>query len=131
MSGIEVIEQVFAERFSPWSITLPAEDVRERRRGKIVAAGWAIWYLFGSNERREYLDYYAAHRMTTDRHVRLYENGEVESLPAINTMRVSSRHPEEDARLEAEHREETRRVSKLLEEKGERRGRWMTEPTWN
>ncbi|MDP9439465.1 MAG: hypothetical protein M3P49_12105, partial [Actinomycetota bacterium] len=57
------IEEGFAERFSHWGIRLPSEAVRERRQGKIVEAGWAIWYLFGSDERGEYLDYYASHRM--------------------------------------------------------------------
>ena len=112
------IERAFARDFSHWGITLPPEQVRERRRGKIVAAGWTIWYLFGSNERGEYLDYYASHRMTNDRHVRIYESGQVESLPTISTMRLISRDPEEDARLEAEHREVQRRVARMLEEKG-------------
>ena len=115
MSNIEI---VFARDFSHWGIMLPTENVRERRRGKIVAAGWAIMYLFGSNERGEYLDYYASHRMTNDRHVRIYESGQVESLPTISTMRLISRDPEEDARLEAEYREEQRRVARILDEKG-------------
>lgn len=84
------IEGRFAEHFAPWDIVLPKEHVQKRRRGKIVVAGWAIWYLFGSDERGEYLDYYAAHRMTSDEHVRIYESGEIESLPAISTMRIAS-----------------------------------------
>lgn len=38
-------------------IPLPPEDVKEKRRGKILAAGWAICYLFGTDEQGEYLDY--------------------------------------------------------------------------
>lgn len=117
-SRLSTIETAFAKDFSHWGITLPPENVRERRRGKIVAAGWAIWYLFGHDERGEYLDYYASHRMTNDRHVRIYESGQVESLPAINSMRLASSDPEEDARLEAEHREEQCKVARILEEKG-------------
>ncbi len=113
-----VMEDVFAGYFSAWGIALPPEDARGRGRGKIVAAGWAIWYLFGSDEGGEYLDYYAAHRMTNDRHVRIRDGGEVEHLPAIVSMRPASRDPEEDARLRAEHRDETRRTARLLEEKG-------------
>jgi hypothetical protein len=115
---MSIIGSTFARDFSHWDITLPPENVHERRRGKIVAAGWAIWYLFDSDERGEYLDYYASHRMTDDRHVRIYETGQVESLPAINTMRFISSDPDEDARLEAEYREEQRRVATILEEKG-------------
>ena len=84
----------------------------------MVEGGWAIWYLFGEDERGEHLDYYASHRMTDDRHVRIYESGEVERLPTINTFRLVSQDPEEDARLEAEYLDKNRRVARMLEEKG-------------
>lgn len=77
-----------------------------------------IWYLFGSDERDEYLDYYASHRLTTDRHVRVYVNGNEEYLPTIQNMRMVSRDPDEDARLEAEYFASNQRVSRMLEEKG-------------
>src|SRR5262249_43812462 len=44
------VKLCFAESFAMWDICLPEEDVVNRRRGKIVKAGWAIWYLFGSDE---------------------------------------------------------------------------------
>ncbi|MGH3088829.1 MAG: hypothetical protein ACRDSJ_16100 [Rubrobacteraceae bacterium] len=112
------MEARFNDAFSNWSIRLPPEDVAARRRGKIVEAGWAIWYLFGSDERGEYLDYYASHRMTEDRHVRIHANGHMEDLPAIAGMRMASQDPEEDARLEAEHLAENQRIAKMLEAKG-------------
>ena len=65
-----------------------------------------------------YLDYYASHRMTDDRHVRLREDGPAEHLPTIHTFLVRSRNPEEDARLEAEYLEHNRRVGRMLREKG-------------
>ena len=89
-----------------------------RRRGKIVEAGWAIWYLFGLDEKGEYLDYYASHRMTSDEHVRIYADGEVEALPTIADFRMASQDPEEDARLEAEYYAENQRVARMLEAKG-------------
>lgn len=112
------IEARFQDTFAPWGITLPPDHVRERRRGKIVEAGWAIWYLFGSDERGEYLDYYASHRMTNDRHIRIREDGAEEHLPTVSTMRITSQDPEEDARLAAEHLDENRRVARMLEGKG-------------
>jgi hypothetical protein len=108
----------FGLAFAAWGITLPPEDVRERRRGKIVEAGWAIWYLFGSDEHGEYLDYYASHRMTDDRHVRIREDGETERLPTISTFLVVTGDRQKDARLEAEYLEHNRRVGQMLEEKG-------------
>jgi hypothetical protein len=115
---MEEIEKRFNDEFSPWGIRLPEEDVTNRWRGEIIEAGWAIWYLFGSDERGEYFDYYASHRMTSDQHVRIYATGESESLPSIQTMRLASQDPEEDARLEAEYFARNQRVSRMLEEKG-------------
>ncbi len=112
------IENRFNDVFLPWDIRLPEEDVTNRRRGKIIEAGWAIWYLFGSDERGEYLDYYASHRMTTDRHTRIYANGDEEYLLTIQSMRMVSRDPEEDARLETEYFARNQKVSRMLEEKG-------------
>jgi hypothetical protein len=79
---VERIEQRFNERFKKWQIRLPPEDIAERRRGMILERGWSIKYLFGRNEKGEYLDVYASHRMTDDTHERVYESGEVEELEA-------------------------------------------------
>lgn len=112
------IESKFNGAFEHWGIQLPPDAVEQRERGKIVRAGWVIWYLFGSDEKGEYLDYYASHRMTDDRHVRIYADGQCEDLPAIAGLRLRSEDPEEDARLEAEYCAENRTVARLLEEKG-------------
>lgn len=112
------IEAYFRDYFKHWNFQLPSEDVRNRRRGKIVEAGWVVWYLFGTDSKGDYLDFYAAHRMTNDRHVRVYEDGSEELLPTIRTgVRVTG-DPEEDARLKAEFYEDNRQVAKILEEKG-------------
>ena len=115
---MEKAEERFRRDFEHWGISLPPEDVGKRRRGKILAAGWAIWYLFGSDERGGYLDYYASHRMTDDRHVRLREDGPAEPLPTVETFRIGSQDPVEDARLEAEYLEHNHRVGRMLKEKG-------------
>ena len=112
------IEDRFSQTFSTWGFRLPPEDVAARRRGKIVKAGWSIWYLFGSDETGDYLDYYASHRMTDDEHVRIRSDGQVESLPTISSIRICSDDPEEDKKLEAAYLAENRRIARLLEEKG-------------
>ena len=112
------IETQFNGSFAKWEIRLPPEGLQRRERGKIVQAGWAIWYLFGSDEHGEYLDYYASHRMTDDCHERIYSDGRVESLPAIDAFVLSSSDPEEAARLKAESRARNREISELLAEKG-------------
>ncbi len=112
------IERQFALAFAHWKIVLPPHDVANRRRGKIVKSGWAIWYLFGSGTKGEYLDYYASHRMTSDEHVRLRETGEREYLPTLSEMHLCSDDPAENKRLEADFYAENQRIARLLEAKG-------------
>ncbi len=108
----------FNRFFETWSIELPKEAVKNRQRGKIVKSGWTIWYLFGTDEAGDYLDYYASHRMTNDRHVRLYANGSSTGLNSYCSIRRVSDDPEEDRRLENEFWERNERVSRELEAKG-------------
>lgn len=113
-----VMESSFNEIFSHWDIRLPREAVEQRGRGKIVQQGWAIWFLFGADEQGEYLDFYSSHRMTDDSHTRIREDGTREALPAIQSFRISSPDPQEDARLQAEYYARNQAVAKMLEEKG-------------
>ena len=112
------IEEQFEQAFSYWRLQLPREAVERRQRGKIVEAGWTIWFLFGSDENGEYLDYYSSHRMTSDSHVRIHEDGRVESLESLWEMRPTSEDPDENARLEDEFWEHNERVARMLQEKG-------------
>lgn len=112
------IEKRFSQAFQVWRIQLPPEAVEKRQRGKIVEAGWTIWFLFGSDDDGEYLDYYSSHRMTNDSHVRIYEDGRVESLESLWELRPTSEDPNENARLEDEFWEHNERVARLLQEKG-------------
>lgn len=116
--GLRRIEERFKQAFSYWRIELPRTAVENRQRGTIVEAGWTIWFLFGSDERGEYLDYYASHRMTNDSHVRIDKDGRVESLESLWELRPTSDDPEENARLEDEFWEHNERVAQLLEAKG-------------
>ena len=108
----------FDEYFGQWDIQLPPDDVTARRAGRIVAAGWWIVYQFGKDDRGEYLDYYAAHRMTSDTHVRLREDGTRESLPALSEWCLTSKDPVENERLRREFVERNREVARMLDEKG-------------
>jgi hypothetical protein len=112
------IAALFNADFARWRIRLPPEDIAQRRRDKIVQAGWAIWYLFGSDADGEYLDYYAAHRMTNDRHARIHSSGKHEWLPAVEEFCLVSEDPIEDARLQAEYYAENQRIMEMLEAKG-------------
>lgn len=115
---MERIVAHFTAEFSYWGITLPPDDVAQRRRGKIIAWGWAIWYLFDRDDEGEYLDYYASHRMTSDRHTRIRTSGTIESLPANSSMIPISEDPRETERIRARAAELDQRATALRKEKG-------------
>ena len=117
-TGIDLIESRFNRDFANWDICLPPEAIASRRAGRIVENGWTIWYAFGSDNGAEYLDYYASHRMTNDRHVRLYIDGRVEGLEAISEMYVTSDDPDEAAQAKADFHARNRDVQRMLDEKG-------------
>ena len=92
---MELIKKEFNKYFSNWNIKLPEEDLDKRCRGFIQDSGWLIQYCFGKERELEYLDFYAAHRMTDDRHHRIYENGEIKDLPSLDSFYLAdSEEPE-------------------------------------
>lgn len=119
---MERIESVFNETFAHWGIRLPPENLRERKRGKINEEGWTIWFLFGEDDDGEYLDYYAMHRMTNDRHVRLHADGRatwLEALPEGLSFAFDPKEgPEAEERARQKYWSESERISRLLDEKG-------------
>jgi hypothetical protein len=82
VSSTDAIEKYFAEYFEQWSISLPPDSVTARSPGHIFEHGWHIGYLWGTENGEEYLEALAQHRMTNDRHFRVFASGRVEELPA-------------------------------------------------
>lgn len=115
---MKFVADTFAKHFAHWKITLSEEDLKDRRSGYIQEAGWLIQYCFGKDETGEYLDYYAAHRMTDDSHVRIYADGSEESHPALSSIYLVSEDPVEAKRLKDEYYARNREVSKMLSLKG-------------
>ena len=110
------IKHQFDSTFSACHITLPEAALQERRPGRIHERGWSIRYLFGRDGRGDYLDYYAAHAMLSDNHVRIYQDGETQSLPALAefVVYVGAGH----LQALAEVREHNSRVGEELRRKG-------------
>jgi len=79
----KILKKQFDNQFIHWNIELPENDLQNRKSGFIKKSGWTIQYCFGKENDMEYLDYYATHRMTNDRHIRIYQNGEEKELPAL------------------------------------------------
>lgn len=98
---MKIIEEQFNARFARHHIVLPPEDIAQRKSGEIVQGGWAIEYLFGADEKGEYLDYYAVHKMHWGAdHCRLYENGERQELPTMRDVHLVTGDPVADAKEE-------------------------------
>jgi len=114
------IPAVFANYFERWQISLPDGAVEKRLSDKIQSSGWTIHYQFGVNDRGEFLDFYASHRMTNDRHMRIYASGETEGLPALWDMLIYpvNATAAQKKQIEHEHNEHNKRVMDELKRKG-------------
>ena len=122
MDGLEQLRQRFNRTFANWRIELPADALSPGVVRLIAQRGWSIWTRLDIDleNGRERLDYYAMHRMTSDRHVRLYADGEEENLPAIAGGYVTPQDATVAEQEEARDRyfAHNQEVEKLLEEKG-------------
>lgn len=107
-----LIKQRFDEKFRPWQIELPADDLAARRRGSIQSHGWTIRYHFGSEQGRDYLEYFASHRMTNDTLNRIYEDGE-EALVGFSQEFYEADNPEAEHACREHNRAFYRRVREL------------------
>ena len=116
--AIEDVVSKFKDYFSRWEITLPSEAVENRDSGMIVQLGWTVFFLFGIEDDVEYLDFYASHRMTNDRHHRFYADGREDWLDSYETGYQVGETAEETETNRREFYEYNRMVGKLLEEKG-------------
>lgn len=97
---MKLIADAFNKRFAHWKIKLPEENLKNGQSGYIQQAGRLIQYCFGEDENGEYMDYYAAHRMTDDSHLRIYADGREKALPTLNGRVLYSEDPVEAKRLE-------------------------------
>ena len=113
---MDMIASVLAKTFKNWNIELPPDAMTTRQAGTIKQAGWIIRYVFGP----DYLDYYASHRMTNDRHVRIHSDGRTEGLEAPQDMYVVPGNADEATRskAKADFQECNRAVHQKLKEKG-------------
>jgi len=112
------VDEVFADYFRNWGIRLPTEVLQDRQPGEIRSHGWVIQYQFGANEGGAFLDFYASHRMTNGRHLRIYESGETEDLPAYWDMIIYPATKSQKNLAERKYQQHNAEVSKELKRKG-------------
>ena len=120
MDNRKQIRQQFNCAFANWEIELPDDAMSPGLVCLIVQRGWTIWTRFdvATEDDREYLDYYAMHRMTNDRHVRLYADREEEYLPAMEGLYIQGGTAEEEKAARHKFFAYNQGVDKLLKEKG-------------
>ena len=123
---LALLQATFANMLSHFGHQLPDDDVLHRRRGRVggdddgdYGHGDVVTYLFGRDERGEYLDFYMCHRFAGDQHIRIYEDGSSERLEVISPFgpRISD-DPVQNERWRREDQEEVERIRAILRNKG-------------
>ncbi len=76
------IREAFAAYFKDADIQLPADI--QPSGGLINQAGWNIRYTVGRDGDRRYLELYAMNRMTNDRHLRINDDGTIQTLGVVS-----------------------------------------------
>lgn len=71
------IQEIFSLDFADHNITIPVENLRERKRGSIPFGSGRIYFIFGIENGLEYLEYYRHHRIGGDAHKRIYADGRI------------------------------------------------------
>jgi hypothetical protein len=111
------ISRVFNSTFARWKLRIPGENLAREKAGFIQKEGWLVQYGFGRDEKGGYLDYYAAHRMTNDDHVRIREDGSREYLETMRELCVIPEGGDEEEARRSFY-EANRRVAEALVAKG-------------
>jgi hypothetical protein len=75
----------FNAYFRKFGIRIPAADVMVGGHGRIAKRGWLIAYRIDPDDAgKPSLEFYATHRMTDDRHLRIRADGDFERLRTIH-----------------------------------------------
>jgi hypothetical protein len=115
------IAEVFNRYFENFGIRIQPEHVRLGVRREIRQQGWRIRFRVDPDDDAGFpsLEFYATHRMTDDRHVRIRADGRVEELDAIREL-FAYRADEPGSReaAEAEYLRHNRKVAEELRAAG-------------
>lgn len=108
MGPLEAIEEAFAREYRSYDLRIPRENVRRRRNGRLRCGSGMLFYAFGKENGREYLEYYRYHHMG-EGHDRIFDDGTVVHLATLDDIDVafgfSGTPEEEEAEMEREYRE--------------------------
>jgi hypothetical protein len=104
--------------FEFFGIKIPINNIDSRERGSLEKNGWFIQFCFGKNNGKEYMDCYCQHRMTNDRHMRIFEDGKNESLLALDYFDYGFNPNDTEDVNNEKMKNKKREIEKLLIEKG-------------
>jgi len=110
---MQKIQETFNRRFKKWGVSLPVENLEDKRKGMIQKGGWKINYHFGSHGGRVYIEFFAIHRMTNDTLNRIYEDGEQELVGFCQEFYQSG-----DPQAERAYHEHNREFYRTVEDLG-------------
>ena len=101
------------------NLKLPEENLRERKPGSIPWGSGRVMFIFGKEEGREYLEYYAHHRIGGDSHAKIFDDGEEVRLPDLCSMFCfDPKLPGDEETQRAKMEREYRKTWEDLERKG-------------
>jgi len=114
-----IIRDTFRKEFSRFSLTLPEENLQGRTPGSLpYGGGGRLFFVFGREDGREYLEYYGHHRMG-DCHGKISDNGQHVILPELcSSYGYNPDIPGDEEKKRAEMEREYRELLEDLERKG-------------
>jgi hypothetical protein len=114
------IAETFNRHFADFDIRIEADDVVFGRRGEIRAQGWRITFRIDTDDAgAPSLEFYATHRMTSDRHMRIWGDGHEDELDAIyESYGYDSKVPGAEEAAREEYLRHNRMVTEQLVEAG-------------
>jgi hypothetical protein len=114
------IADAFNDYFANFDIRIEADDVTLGSRREIRDKGWCIRLKVDPDDAGSpSLEFYAGHRMTDDRHHRIWADGYVEDLDAIRTFYgYNPKIPGAEEEAKREYLAHNRMVSEQLRASG-------------
>ncbi len=120
MTPEQLIAEAFNAYFGDFGIAVTPEDVVVGSHRRLGERGWRITYRVDPDDTGlPSLEFYATHRMTNDRHVRIRADGHVEHLEAIDeSYAYDAKVPGSEEGARTRYLEHNRAVQGRLRERG-------------
>jgi hypothetical protein len=116
----EAIAAAFNDHFRNFGIRIEPRDVVPGERRSLSHRGWRVSFRIDPDDSgAPALEFYATHRMTSDRHVRIWADGQSQQLEAIDEFYVfDPKQPGSEEASRRRYEEHNRKVAQELRERG-------------